>query len=70
MWVIENLDDAGEGMFVCDAPDEETALRMHSEKNNGVEVTSCEQLPWVDLALVTGERGESYYFERQRGASK
>ena len=64
MWVIENLDDCGEGMFCCDAPDKETALAMHAKKNKGMKVTSCYRTQWVDFALVTGELGESYYFER------
>lgn len=65
MWVIENLDDAGEGMFVCDAPNRKAALRIHRRKNKGLKVTSCEQIKWVDLALVTGELGESYYSKRK-----
>lgn len=66
LWVIENLDDAGEGMFVCDAPNKKTALKMHDEKNKGMKVLDCQRVKWVDLALVTGKLGESYYFERQR----
>jgi hypothetical protein len=66
LWCIENLDDAGEGMFLVEAEDEMEALRIHAEKNRGMKVTRCEQVAWVDLALVTGERGESSYFERQR----
>jgi hypothetical protein len=66
LWCIENLDDAGEGMFVVDARSKEEALRAHAQKNGDMEVTSCKRIKWVDLALVTGERGESYYFERGR----
>jgi hypothetical protein len=53
-------------MFICDAYSRAEALRKHAKKNKGMKVTSCEKLEWVDLALVTGERGESYYFERGR----
>jgi len=66
LWVIENLDACGEGMFICEAWSKAEALRIYRKKNKGVKVTSCEKLKWVDLALVTGERGESYYFERER----
>ena len=64
MWVIENLDDAGEGLFACDAATKEEALRMHSEKNKA-EVMTCEETPWIDLALVTGVCGESFYIQPQ-----
>ncbi len=66
LWVIENLDDCGEGMFVCEAWSKAEALRIHAKKNKGMKVTSCEKLKWVDLALVTGERGEFLYYQRQR----
>lgn len=70
MWVIENMDDEGdEGMFVCNAPTKKLALKMHEKKNRGMKVTSCERVKWVDLALVTGELGESYYFQRQANAA-
>jgi hypothetical protein len=65
LWAIENLDDAGEGLFVCEAWSKAEALRIHRKKNKGLKVTSCEKMEWIDLALVTGERGESYYFKRQ-----
>lgn len=42
----------------------------HKKKNKGLKVTSCEQVEWVDLALVTGKLGESYYFERGREAGQ
>lgn len=70
LWAIENLDDAGEGLFVVDADSKEEALRIHDTKNGEMEIRSVEQIGWIDLALVTGERGESYYFERQREASQ
>jgi hypothetical protein len=66
LWAIENLDDAGEGLFVCDARNRLEAIRMHREKNKGMKVTSCERLKWIDLALVTGALGESYYFKRRK----
>ncbi len=66
LWCIENQDDAGEGMFICNAWSKVEAMRKHAKKNKGMKVTSCEKVEWVDLALVTGERGESYYFERGR----
>jgi len=66
LWCIENLDDAGEGMFIVDAPDREAALALHAEQNAGITVTSCEQILWVDLALVINEHGEYAYFERAR----
>ena len=66
LWCIENVDDAGEGMFVVDAGSKGEAMRMHMQKNPGLKVTSIERIKWVDLALVTGERGEGYYFERGR----
>jgi hypothetical protein len=65
LWAIENLDDAGEGLFVCEARSKEEALRIHATKNGHLKVTSVEKLKWIDLALVTGERGESYYFKRK-----
>jgi hypothetical protein len=66
LWCIENLDDAGEGMFIVDTSSKEVALRHHAKKNPQAKVTRCERVRWVDFALVTGERGESYYFERSR----
>jgi len=69
LWCIENVDSAGEGMFVVDAPSKEVAMAWHREKNGSMTVTRCEQVKWVDLALVTGELGESYYFERGRQKS-
>ena len=69
LWCIENLDDAGEGMFVIDAGSKGEALRMHMQKNAGMKVTSIEKVKWVDLALVSGVLGESYYYERQRKKS-
>lgn len=65
LWVIENLDDAGEGMFCVDAGSKGEAMRIHMQKNPGLKITSIEKLKWVDLALVTGERGESYYYKRR-----
>jgi len=64
MWVIENLDDVGEGMLIVDVPTKAEALKIHAEKNAGAKITSIEKVKWVDLALVTGERGEAYYFNR------
>ena len=69
LWIIENEDEAGEGMFVVDAPTKEKAIEEHNKKNPGLKITSVEKSKWVDLALVTGERGESMYFERQRASS-
>jgi hypothetical protein len=54
LWCIENLDDAGEGMFIVNARSKEEALKVHAERNARLEVTSCERIKWVDLALVTG----------------
>ena len=68
LWIIENEDEAGEGMFVVDATTKEKAIEKHNERNPGIKITSIEKSEWVDLALVTGERGESYYFERQRSS--
>jgi hypothetical protein len=53
-------------MFLCDAPSLQDAMLMHDSKNPQARITSIEETAWVDLALVTGERGESYYFERGR----
>jgi hypothetical protein len=71
LWCIENLDDAGEGMFLVDARDEQEALSEYAKKHSkcGCEITSVEQVAWIDLATVSGERGETYYFERQREAA-
>jgi hypothetical protein len=66
LWAIENLDDCGEGLFIVDAPSEEEAVRIHDEKEPQTIITSIEQIQWIDLALVTGELGESYYFKRQK----
>lgn len=66
LWCIENMDDCGEGMFVCDAESLQDALLLHDDKNPQAKVTSIERIEWVDLALVSGELGESSYFERQR----
>jgi hypothetical protein len=68
LWAIENLDDCGEGLFVCEAWSKAETLRIHKKKNKGMKVTNCEKLKWIDLALVTGERGESYYFKRNQQA--
>ena len=65
MWIIENVDSFGEGMFICDAASKEEALRKHAEKNKDLEVTRCEQSEWVDLALITGRHGASSYFQTQ-----
>ena len=67
LWCIENVDAAGEGMFIVDAEDLQAAVFAHDTKNPGLVITSIEQVEWVDLALVTGELGESYFFERKRG---
>jgi hypothetical protein len=66
LWCIENVDDAGEGMFLVDAPSESVARTWHRKKNGKLKITSCEKVKWVDLALVSGKLGESYYFERGR----
>ena len=70
LWAIENEDSAGEGLFVVDAPSEEEAVRIHDIKEPQTTITSIEQIEWIDLALVTGELGESYYYERQRNAKR
>jgi hypothetical protein len=70
LWCIENVDEAGEGMFIASAETKREALRMHLEKNPQAQITSIKRTRWVDLALVTGERGESYYYERKRGGPR
>jgi len=72
LWCIETVDDAGEGMFVVDARDEQEALAEYAKKhsNCACEITSVEQMKWIDLATVSGERGETYYFERKREEAK
>src|SRR6266702_4151368 len=66
LWAIENEDAAGEGLFIVDAASEEEAVRIHDTKEAQTTITSVEQISCIDLALVTGRLGESYYFERQR----
>lgn len=66
LWCIENLDECGEGMFIVDAESLQDAMLAHDDKNPQAKITSIEQVEWIDLALVSGELGESYYLERNR----
>ena len=66
LFLIENMDDCGEGMFIVDAASKKDALRMHNKMERHAKVTDISKVKWVSLALVTGERGECYYKERMR----
>jgi hypothetical protein len=66
LWCVENLDDNGEGMILLLARDEETARTKAQKMEPQARITRCESVLWVNMALVSGERGQSYYFERNR----
>ena len=69
MFVITDLDNAGEGLFVVSARDKEQALRKHAKYVPGtpdhpIEIVSCERTDWISLAYATGQRGEGIYVRR------
>lgn len=69
LWCVENEDECGEGMILLLARTEEEAREKAQKREPQATITSCESVLMVDLALVTGERGMSYYFERNREKS-
>lgn len=67
LWAIENFDDAGEGLFVCDAESPEDAIRIYREhENNPAQIVSVEQVQWIDMATVTGEFNQTNFYEKKR----
>jgi hypothetical protein len=65
LWAIENEDEAGEGLFIVDAPNRNAAFKIYRLKEGKTKVTVIYLTEWISLATVTGERGETYYFEQR-----
>ena len=62
LWVIEDRDSAGLGLFITNSASRNGALRKW-RKNGGVnmKLVTAEQVDWIHLAEVTGTLGETSY---------
>jgi hypothetical protein len=65
-WAIENTDDAGEGLFVCEAESPEAAIALFRKHERGVGISEVTRIEWISLATVQGKLGETSYYEKAR----
>lgn len=61
MWVIENGDQAGIGLFICEAATKEKAIELHNQACSGMSILSIERVLYLSLAEHSDARGLTAY---------
>jgi len=67
LWTVENEDEAGEGLFICQAVDRKQAIGNYLASGGKVsEIRAVEEVDWIDLAYVSDSRGAGMWRKRRQ----